>query len=106
MNRATRRRIEATRRRRRDRSRDTWENTGEQSAISDQDAEAVIMAMLRGYHPDPVPEDDLEFAVSEVCKLRAMGAMAEMIVEGWVNCRIKDGELTMVIRPGVEDGRL
>jgi hypothetical protein len=63
------------------------------SVLTEADMEAVVLATLAGHHPDPVPEEDLLFAIKEIEQYRVTGAMVDLVISGMVNLKVRDREL-------------
>lgn len=62
--------------------------------LSDADGQTVIMATLRGHHPEPVSEDTLVHVLQEVGGMVIGGALAELVITGKLSVRVDDsGEL-------------
>lgn len=64
------------------------------SPLSDADAEAIVMAVMRGHYPDPVSEETLAHVLQEMVRMSISGALVDMVIDGVLNVRVdSDGEL-------------
>lgn len=63
--------------------------------FTDEEGEAIIMAILRGHHPAPVSEHDLAAILYEMEKVRISAVMLDLVLRGdiWICGKGDDGPI-------------
>lgn len=72
--------------------------------MTDEQAEAVVMAVMRGHAPDSVKERDLQRAIEALNGMAVMGALADLVFDGKLDIRMKRGEPLFMKRPDERGG--
>ena len=63
--------------------------------FTDEEGEAIIMAILSGHHPAPVSEHDLAAILHEMEKVRIGAVMLDLVLRGeiWICGKGDDGPI-------------
>lgn len=68
-------------------------------AMTEEQAEAVAMAVLRGHAPEGVREGAVKRALEALNGMVVSGALADLVFDGKLNIRMKRGEPQFMKRP-------